>query len=676
MNVLCNKTHPVIVILCRVLYCYLFIFNLFSQNNPKYIDSLLQELNHSHHDSTLAKMYLDLSLAYEKLDVSKAIIYAQKSLEIYQKSNDDYRMIKVWYRLGEQYKDIGDYQNALKYGIKLLQSSDKIKDKRLRYRTKLDGLHLMIGVYFITDFIKAYPYIKEQLFIAKQIKDKEDEGIAQYNMGNYFIYSAFTEKEDSIKKYQYLDSAYESYTSAMNIFNSSVIPDKVSHILSCKENIATIYNHKLQYDKAIAYYLEIMRTYEEMKDYDGMVSTYNNISTCLMSIKKHNEAIDYLNKGISTCEKVGIYTYLPYLYSNLSEAYEKVGDYKNALLYSKRSKAVNDSIMDIEKSKNIQELSVKYETQLKDAENKILKSRTERQKIISWSIGIMLLLLSLVTFLVYKAYQNKNRVNRLITIQKQLIEQRNKDIIDSIIYAKRIQHAILPSLKIWKELLPNSFVLYLPKDKVAGDFYWMEDMEDYIYVAAADCTGHGVPGAIVSVICSNALTKAVIEDKQVETNGILDTTQSIVVEKLSKAEENIQDGMDICLIRIDKKDRRHIQYSGANRPLYIVSEKGEIQEIKPDKQPIGKYDNEQPFNKQDIILSSNDTIYLATDGYSDQFGGDKDKKFSAKSLRKLLSDIANKNIEQQKEIFLDTHIKWRGKLEQTDDITVIGIKIT
>jgi ligand-binding sensor domain-containing protein/serine phosphatase RsbU (regulator of sigma subunit) len=259
--------------------------------------------------------------------------------------------------------------------------------------------------------------------------------------------------------------------------------------------------------------------------------------------------------------------------------------------------------------------------------------------------------------------------------QKEKIELKNKDIMDSIIYALRIQKAILPDEKKWNKLLPDSFKLYLPKDVLAGDFYWLEENENYIYVAAADCTGHGVPGAMVSVVCSSALTKAVLEDKLTNTNKILDRVREIVVEKLSSNEGQLRDGMDVCLVRINKNNRKEIQYSGANRPLFIIKANGVLEELSPDKQTIGWTEETSPFKAENKVLEQGDMLYLTTDGYADQFGGEKGKKFKAANLKKLLLSIQNENMEQQKIILQQTFNQWKANLEQVDDVLVIGVKI-
>jgi serine phosphatase RsbU (regulator of sigma subunit) len=262
-----------------------------------------------------------------------------------------------------------------------------------------------------------------------------------------------------------------------------------------------------------------------------------------------------------------------------------------------------------------------------------------------------------------------------VEAQKKIIEDKNKDIMDSINYALRIQQAILPDNKKWERLLPDSFKLYLPKDVLAGDFYWLEENENYIYVAAADCTGHGVPGAMVSVVCSSALTKAVLEDKLINTNEILDRVREIVIEKMSSNEGHLRDGMDVCLVRINKSNRKEIQYSGANRSLYIIKANGVLVELSPDKQPIGWMEETSPFKAENKVLEQGDILYLTTDGFADQFGGPKQKKLKTKGMLELFINVHPLTLSEQKEKIQLYYSDWKGSGDQTDDVCVIGIRM-
>ncbi len=254
------------------------------------------------------------------------------------------------------------------------------------------------------------------------------------------------------------------------------------------------------------------------------------------------------------------------------------------------------------------------------------------------------------------------------------LETKNKEITDSIEYALRIQTAILPPQKIVKQYLENSFILYKPKDIVAGDFYWMESVDDLVLFAACDCTGHGVPGAMVSVVCNNALNRVVREFGLTQPALILDKTAEIVIDNFSKSEEEIKDGMDISLCAYNIKTKT-LQWAGANNPLWIL-QNGEIIETKADKQPIGMNENSKPFTNHTFNLNSTDKIYLFTDGFADQFGGDTgDRKLTRKRFKELLLSIQNKSMSEQC-IELDNFIEdYRKQVEQIDDILVMGVSI-
>lgn len=272
-------------------------------------------------------------------------------------------------------------------------------------------------------------------------------------------------------------------------------------------------------------------------------------------------------------------------------------------------------------------------------------------------------------------YDNRKteKANFIISTQKKALEEKTKEILDSITYAKRLQDAILPPLNLLSKLLPESFLLYKPKDIVAGDFYWLENFGDTILIAAADCTGHGVPGALVSIVCSNALNRAVKEFHITETGKILDKTRELILETFEKNQSNVQDGMDISLCSIHTKTNE-IQWSGAYNSLWYIHN-GEIKEIPADKQPIGKYNKPLPFHTHQLKLKKGDILYLFTDGYADQFGGPKGKKFKYRQLQELLLANAANPMEKQKFELEKTLNAWKGNLEQVDDILIIGIQI-
>ncbi len=253
------------------------------------------------------------------------------------------------------------------------------------------------------------------------------------------------------------------------------------------------------------------------------------------------------------------------------------------------------------------------------------------------------------------------------------LRQRNKDILDSINYAKRLQDAIIPPLSVIKKYLPESFVLYKPKDIVAGDFYWMEHKGDSVLIAACDCTGHGVTGAMVSVVCSNALNRALNEFQIRDAGKLLDKTRELVLETFEKSESEVQDGMDISFCAINLKEGI-IEWSGANNPLWYIRN-NELHEIKGDKQPIGKQVGQKLFTTHKLKIQKGDIFYLFTDGYADQFGGPIGKKYKYKQLQQTLLNISSLSMDEQKEILDQTIENWKGELEQVDDILIVGIRV-
>lgn len=276
-----------------------------------------------------------------------------------------------------------------------------------------------------------------------------------------------------------------------------------------------------------------------------------------------------------------------------------------------------------------------------------------------------------VFILQFKAAHRK--YEGIITDQMKVIEAKNNDITDSIRYAKRIQNAQLPPVSMVKNCFSDAFVLYLPKDIVAGDFYWLEKLENRCFIAVADCTGHGVPGAMVSVTCSAALSKAVKELHLLRPSDILDKVSVLVEEQFAKSDEEIKDGMDTAMCCIDT-DNLVLEFAGANNPLYLVRN-NELKEIKADKQPVGKHTGRVPFTNHRMDLQSGDVLYLFSDGFADQFGGPRGKKFKYAPFKKLLLDHHQKPMGIQQQLFHETIADWQGALEQVDDICLIGVRI-
>lgn len=256
--------------------------------------------------------------------------------------------------------------------------------------------------------------------------------------------------------------------------------------------------------------------------------------------------------------------------------------------------------------------------------------------------------------------------------QKELVEEKNKEILDSIHYARFIQEALLPSSANMQTLFPQNTVLYIPKDIIAGDFYWVDQTKRGHWFAVADCTGHGVPGAMVSVLCVNAMNQTLLEKPDLETGPFLDLVRSKVIQSLNRDASTVKDGMDISVGCIDPETKK-LLWSGANNPLWIIRN-NELIELKPDKQPIGQYEGATLFQTQEFQCETNDLIIAFSDGYADQFGGPKNKKFKYATLKQLLLDHSDYTLEDLNSLLESTFLSWRGEVEQTDDVCVMLIR--
>ncbi len=280
---------------------------------------------------------------------------------------------------------------------------------------------------------------------------------------------------------------------------------------------------------------------------------------------------------------------------------------------------------------------------------------------------------SLCVYIITRFVRTRGKAENLMHDQKLQLEEQNKEITDSINYAKYIQKAILPSQELINRHLPKSFVVYLPKSIVSGDFYWLQEKNDKVFFAVCDCTGHGVPGALMSVIAQNILNRIIFATDIDNAAAFLDKASTLMEETLTRGGSNMRDGMDVAFCILDKKTLR-LQYAGANNSLYLISD-NQLKEIKATKQPVGKFEARKPFANHEIQLKKSDTIYLFSDGIADQFGGPDAKKFKYKALKELLLKQHQQSMDEQKKIIIETFNNWKGSLEQIDDVCIIGVEV-
>lgn len=517
----------------------------------------------------------------------------------------------------------------------------------------------------------------------------------------------------------------ESYKKAGEYYQRALILNKKmgdsSSMALSYSNLANIYRYQKNYSKSVRYHEQAIQIYESLRDDYSLGMSFHFIAVTYFDMGENEKALEFNEKSIPYYQKAENLAGLPEVYTIMGKIYDKKGDTRKAIQYNKQAlelakkvKAaagmreaslslykeykklgqlkdalemhelyliMRDKVTNEESQQELvkQELSYQFEKQQaldqKEHEKKlaVAAEKEQQQKVIILAIGIGSLLVLIFAGIAINRLQITKKQKGIIERQKDLVEEKQKEILDSITYAKRLQDAILPPLSLFKEHFSESFILYKPKDIVAGDFYWMEKLEDSILIAVADCTGHGVPGALVSVVCSTALNRAVLEFGITEPGKILDKTREIVLETFAKSDKNVKDGMDISLASIHTKTLE-VSWAGANNPLWYITN-GELHSITADKQPIGSSFGSQPFKTHHIQFKKGDLLFLFTDGYADQFGGEKGKKFKYTPLKELLLHNATLSMSAQEELLESTFENWKQGVEQVDDVCIMGVRL-
>lgn len=581
--------------------------------------------------------------------------------------------------IGRKYYSLGNYPEAMKYYVQAQDIFEKNKIRNVNYGHLL---HNIGSVFKRQDNLKkALEYYEIELALGKEIKD--DKIIAE---GLYLSASMHSELGDLEKGRKYNEQSLAIY--------EKLGSNQMIALLT--GNMASDYASVGNYLQAIEMLKKSLAIFEGNKEHDKVAWIQSAMADNYSKMGNHPLAIDYITKARFSALKTTNKQLLrkTEIAKSLAFIYYRKQDYKAAFDSYLDYVDLEDSLTSNEKFKVVGELESKYENEKKEAEIAILnkdkqlkvielekkEAEVSEQKMMRNVMFLVIGLIIVVAIIIYRGYRINKKNNFLlskqndeINIQNLIIEEKNKNITDSIAYAKRIQSAILPPESLLNDYLKNGFIFYEPKDVVAGDFYWLEKSADKVLFAAADCTGHGVPGAMISVVCHNALNRAVREFGLIDPAAVLDKVRELVVETFEKSEEEVNDGMDIALCMLDRKNKE-LKYAGANNSLYIVRGE-ELIELKADKQPISQYFDNKPFTLHNFKLEVGDTIYSFTDGYADQFGGEKGKKFKYKPFKELLLSIQQKTMDEQFSIIKNTFHEWRGDLEQIDDVCILGVRI-
>ena len=692
-------------ILFRIKYFFVFILSLeglyLPAQNLQVVDSLQNLVSTSLQDTTKIAGLLELSFLYQDTNLDTAFNYAQQAYALSLKINHKNSLGKSHIKLGELSFLKGDFGASSDHFLKALKIHKHFKNKEAVARC-YDG----IGKIYLSQkkYYEALDFFDKSLLINQELKLKERMS------GNYTHIGVIYNK---LEKY---DDAIQNFKSAL----------KIQAETGNKKNMAANYgNMGISYiflGKSL-YAIESIekgiKIAEEVGNKKYLANLCSNLGALYAQEKKLDKALVSFQKGLKYAKEVGYKDKIQELYNNIAAIFEETKDFQKAFEYAQLSFSLKDSIYNERHNRQSNELTAQYES----GKNELMIKNLEKDKTLSEetlanekSFKIYLLIFSLFiasfAFVLYRGNMQKRKANIALSFAYEEIESKNKDISDSINYSKRIQDASLAPKELKYKLFPDAFVLFKPKDIVSGDFYWYAEKDGKRLIASCDCTGHGVPGALMSMIGNNILNQIVNEKGITAPAEILNHLHKEVRKALKQDEQGAtKDGMDIALISFNTETE--IEYAGAHRPLWILSssesgfgsvkegaevrqsrsseetiEKGaqisvhsppncEVTEIKLDKFSIGGYqsETERKFTNHKISLSKGDCIYIFSDGFVDQFGGKDGKKYMSKRFKDILLANYSMPMLEQENTLIKTFETWKGSHEQVDDVLVIGIRI-
>ncbi len=716
----------------------------------QYTDSLKNRLLKLEEDTNRVEVLFKLSgsLYNENRHSKAAEHYFNAALKLSEKLGYTRGIVRYWDTKGYQYRNSSDYSKALNCHFKALSIA-----KKENLTDLLPRIYNNIGVVYrrLDEYKKGLDYHLQALKISEQIDDERTKSYAINSIGNiyllmgqpdkalnYFNKSLITAEKNNNTlslaiNYNNIGEAYEekkNFEKALTYYNKSLIFNQkinnIKGIAICYDCMGNVYKKAGEHDKALSYYQKALQMDEKHGDRIYVAISYINVGEVSTYLNDFNKAEKTLVKGLEMAKEIGSKMQVKKAYSILSELYKAKGKYKDALAYHKKSIIYKDSILNEKNNKAIAKLQAVYNSEKQKEEIEALQREKElREKIIKRkSLVIFLLIFAIalaviLTFVSYRGYKIKQKNNKMLKKQSDLIstkneeleqqkyeiekhkeeienqrkkveeknkylesayeiiDTKNKKITGSISYARRIQQALLPAHAFISNYFDDFFILNRPKDIVSGDFYWLDNRDGKVFFSVADCTGHGVPGAFMSFVGFNLLNQALNEERITKPSDILTFIHNGIKKLLRKEDKTntVKDGMDIALCSFNPSTYQ-LEYSGALNPLYIIRNKSLI-EYKANYTQIGEDEEEyfHPFNNDVIELQPGDNIYLFSDGYIDQLGGPKNRKFLKKRFIKTLEEISMLNMNQQNVKLNEIIDKWQGDNEQVDDILIFGIKI-
>lgn len=641
----------------------------------------------------VAYKYIGINYYYQG-NYSNALEYFVSSAKIYTETGDKKGVAGTYNNIGEVYRVKGNYDMALDYYFKAIKILDEFGDE-----LKIAAIYNNVGM-LQKDYKKALEFyvLAVKKYEESSRKNPDDVSIIIW-MGNSYANIGNVYKDQGE-----LDDAIEYYYKALKIREKTGDKKGISDsyiglgLIYAEKSRSVQNTRSSDFDKALDFYNKALILKEEIGDRQGLAMVYGDIGILYLNQNDIPKSKLYLLKSLHFAKEVQSKPIMQQNYLNLSQCDSALGNYKDAYEFYKLFTVIKDSVFNTETAEKTAELQTRYESEKKEKEIELLKKDGEiqhanlkQQKLLTYSVISGLLLMAFIAIFVYRSLHITRKQKHIIEIakdqiseQKKKVEEHQKEIIDSINYAKRIQFALLAHDTLLNNNLPEHFVLFKPKDIVSGDFYWATHHHDRFYLAVCDSTGHGVPGAFMSLLNISFLNEAINEKGIICPNEVLDHVRMRLVENISQ--DGTRDGMDAVLVCVERpvsgtqkpglafsEMEMKITYAAANNAPVIIRN-GKITALPYDKMPVGKGERAERFTLQALSVEKGDSIYLFTDGFADQFGGPKGKKFKYKQLEEKLSLTVNLPMEEQKNSLNKIFTQWKGNLEQVDDVCIIGIR--
>ena len=581
------------------------------------------------------------------------------SLEVYEEISNKKGIAYALINIGEVLIEQGNYSKAINYYMRSLKIREELGNKM----GIADSYNKMGILYDMQkDYPKALEHFKSSLRLYEDVSFKEGMAYALNNLG--YVYSDMGDNKKAMNYYSRSLKIKEDIKDNRGIANTL-------------NNIGEIYNESENYVQALNYYMRSLKLREEISDKRGIASSLINIGSLSFNQGNYYEALDLGNKSLALTQEVGLVIETKEASALLYKIYKKTGHAHKALEMYKLHITMRDSISNEENTRALvqQEYKHKYEKEQAVADAKYQKEmnlsteREKHQQLISYGAGGGLVLVLVFIFLIYNRFKKTQR-------QKLVIQQKNRHITESISYARCIQEASLTSMEYLDGILTEYFILYEPRDIVSGDFYWAYKIDnDKVMIAVCDCTGHGVPGAFMSMISTSLLNEIVIENSIIQVDQVLSHMRSRIIKALKQDKDKAEalDGLDMTLLLMDK-NKKTIHFAGAGHTLYIARNENILEE-KGNPYPVGYFfGRHKPYSSKEIALQKGDMLYMTSDGFTEQFGGKEDKMFGYAKFKKLISDSKDQPMETQREAFYRSFKNWRGAGRQIDDICVMGVR--